>query len=229
MTRSQARRLQSVRRWHRRGALVIALWMVVLALTGSAINRAHDWGLDRVALPALLQSVVYGIDVQGDDPCAGLDPVPDGCGRAFARLATDDGSILLTPHSAVLLGPDGQQIEAVPAGQLGLPRIDAGLGSGRWIFLRGGPRTVAADSGLLTLREPEPAELAALQDADWRPSAASVAPATITWERLLLDLHAARFLGPAARWFTDLMAASILLLVLSGLWLYRLRGRNEGR
>ena len=44
-----------------------------------------------------------------------------------------------------------------------------------------------------------------------------------------LDLHAARFLGPAARWFTDLMAALIVLLVGGGFWLYRLRGISGER
>ena len=154
MTLSQARRLQVARRWHRRGALLVALWLAVLAITGSAINRAHDWGLDRAALPATMQGALYGIDPRTADPCAGLAPAPDACDRAFARLFTNTGSILLTPHSVLLLGPEGQLVEALPAGQLGLSRIDAGLADDEWVYLRGGQRTVAADPALFNNSAP---------------------------------------------------------------------------
>ena len=90
-------------------------------------------------------------------------------------------------------------------------------------------RIVAAAPDLLTLRDPGHAELAGLPDGDWKQPDADAAAGPITWERLLLDLHAARFLGPAARWFTDLMAALIVLLVGGGIWLYRLRGISGER
>lgn len=227
MTRSQARRLQQVRRWHRRSALVVALWLAILAVTGSAINHAHDWGLDRAALPRALQGALYGITPDGTHPCAGLEPAPDACQQAFARLPAGAGSVLLAPHAVLLLGPDGQAIESLPAGQLGLARIEAGLASDQWLYLRGAEQVVATDFELLEWREPAASERAALQGRDWRQANAAAGP--ITWERLLLDLHAARFLGPAARWFTDLMAALIVLLVIGGLWLYRLRGRGGER
>ena len=51
---------------------------------------------------------------------------------------------------------------------------------------------------------------------------------SISWERLLLDLHAARFLGPLARVFNDVAAAVILLLVVSGFWLYFVRRKYNG-
>ena len=226
MTRDQARRLQGARRWHRRLALLVALWLAVLAFTGSAINHAHDWGLDRAALPAALQRALYGVEASAPDPCAGLDPAPEACARAFARLDAGDGSILLTPHAAVLLAPDGQPVESLPAGQLGLARIDAGLAAGGSVYLSGEERVVVADAELLEIRDAAPSEAAGLPGAAWQR--ASAGAASISWERLLLDLHAARFLGPAARWFTDLAAAAILLLAISGAWLYRQRARNPG-
>ena len=176
-----------------------------------------------------MQGALYGIDAQETNPCAGLDPVADACDGVFARFATQTGSVLLAPHRVLLLGPDDQLVEALPAGQLGLTRIDAGLTAGGWIYLRDGQRTVAAPPDLLTLRDPGHAELAGLPDGDWKQPDADAAAGPITWERLLLDLHAARFLGPAARWFTDLMAALIVLLVGGGFWLYRLRGISGER
>jgi len=227
MTRDQASLLQSARRWHRRLALVVAAWLALLALTGSAINRAHDWGLDRATLPGALQRAVYGVEPVGVSACAGLEPAPEACAQAFARLATDAGSLLLAAHGVTLLDAEGRPLESLSAGQLGLPRIDAGLAAGGRVYLQGGERVVAGDPELLELAEPTPAERAALDPADWRRD--DGATFGITWERLLLDLHAARFLGPLAQAFTDLMAATIVLLVLSGAWLSRIRNRNGGR
>jgi hypothetical protein len=51
----------------------------------------------------------------------------------------------------------------------------------------------------------------------------------VSWERFLLDLHAARFLGPLAVWFNDLAAVLILVLAMSGAWLGRLKRRASGR
>lgn len=219
--------LQSARRWHRRLALVAAAWLALLALSGSAINRAHDWGLDRAALPAALQRAVYGVEPAGAAACAGLDPAPDACAQAFARLVTETGSLLLAAHGVTLLDGQGRPLETISAGQLGLPRIEAGLAAGGRVYLRGGDRVVAGDGELLELAEPTPAERAAWTESGWRRD--DGASAGITWERLLLDLHAARFLGPLAKAFTDLMAATIVLLVVSGAWLSRIRNRNGGR
>jgi hypothetical protein len=227
MTLDQARRLRLLKRWHRRVAVIVALWLAALAMSGSAINRAHDWGLDRAALPGALQRALYGIEAAGEEPCAGLDPAPAACAQAFARLDGAAGSILLTPHSAIVLDPDGRLVEALPAGQLGLARIDAGLAAGERFYLRGDGRVVAGDAGLLELYEPDAAEQATLEGRAWRQRGA--VPSEITWERLLLDVHAARFLGPVAPWFTDAMAAAILLLVFSGAWLSRVRNRNGER
>ncbi len=66
---------------------------------------------------------------------------------------------------------------------------------------------------------------ATLAAADWQER--GVSTAIITWERLLLDLHAARFLGPAAKFVNDLLAALILLLALSGGWLYRSKRKGD--
>jgi hypothetical protein len=51
--------------------------------------------------------------------------------------------------------------------------------------------------------------------------------ADLSWERLLLDLHAARFLGPAAWLANDLLAGLILVLGLTGGWLYLVKRRRK--
>ena len=133
MTIDQARRLKGLALWHRRVALVVCAWLLVLAGSGLLINHAHDWGLDRSGLAGPLQRVLYGIEPDDEDSCQGA----------------------LTPEA-----------------------------------------DCSGDS--------------------------------ISWERFLLDLHAARFFGPLASVITDLMGGLVLLLALSGLWLWWLK-RPQGR
>lgn len=128
MTIDRARKLKGLALWHRRVALVVCVWLLVLAGSGLLINHSHDWGLDRSSLAVPLQRLLYGIEPDGEDSC----------------------------HGAVALESD-----------------------------------CAGDS--------------------------------ISWERFLLDLHAARFLGGLASILTDLMGGLILLLALSGLWLWWLK------
>jgi hypothetical protein len=226
MTIDQARRRKAVARWHRRFALFIALWLIFLAATGVLINHSHELGLDRKPLAGGLQRALYGAGNQESDPCgANVDPEVD-CREVFARLQTPGGSLLLQPDSLYLLDSDGQLVEKLTASYLGLGSLQAGLRDHSQIYLRDENSTVRVDTDLMEAVILEPAESEALSSRDWQIN--DSVTSSITWERLLLDLHAARFLGSFATVFTDLMAALILVLALSGMWLYRLKNRTNG-
>ena len=213
MTIDQARRLQLVARWHRRIALVVMAWLVFLALTGFAVNHANGWGLDRARLAAPLQSLVYGIDTDAPAYCGKFPQAGEECARVFAGLELPFGHLLVADTSLLLLDDAGGLVERLPAAITGLNGIDAAMAVDGAVFLRGGGRVVRADSDLVEFA-PLASDGALPPGGAWqlRPDSAG----GITWERFLLDLHAARFLGPLATWFNDLMAAS-------GAWLHRLK------
>lgn len=225
MTINQARRLQWMARWHRRIAVAVMLWLAWLAATGIFVNHAHDWGLDRKPLPAVLQHWVYGIEAGPGVACDGLDAPPGQCNRSFARLETPAGAALLTAHDIFLFDDSGALIEQLPVSQAGLSRLDAGKVAEGRVLLRGPEGTVAADRDWLEFTlahdsgpDSAPAWLTRQQGSE-----------SVTWERLVLDLHAARFLGSLAKGFTDLMAALILVLAVSGGWLYRVKKNTNGQ
>lgn len=225
MTLDQAARRRAFARWHRRVAFVVAAWLALLAATGLAINHAHGWGLDRAPLPGTLQRWVYGIDSGAQDVCAGTAVAARDCAGVFARLDLPSGSLLLSRSGLLLLDDAGQLVEKLAAGQLGLESLRAGLREGASVYLRDGRRTVRADAGMADWQTLAAEESDALNARPWHTADDAAEP--ISWERLLLDLHAARFLGPLASAFTDLMAGLILLLALSGLWLWRVK-RQKG-
>ncbi len=226
MTIDQASRRKAMARWHRRLALFIAVWLVVLAVSGMLINHAHDLGLDRTPLPGPLQGVVYGIESSGDDFCGALGSEGVDCAGVFASLRLPKGSLLLSRESLFLVNDSGQLIEKMITSQLGLGSLRAGFSDGSRVYLRDGQNTVLTDADLMDAVVLDARAAQALDGRDWRVQGQAMD--SISWERLLLDLHAARFLGSFATWFNDLMAGLILVLALSGVWLFRLKRNGCG-
>ena len=226
MTINQARFLKAVAKWHRHLAAIISIWLVILALSGILINHAHDWGLDHKPLSATLQHLVYGIESNGEDYCKNLTASEVACGAVFARLSLPVGALLLDENSLFLLDEAGQLVEKLAASQLGLRGLSAGLRIGTQIYLQDSEKTVVTDTELLNHTSVTAEAVAALNGSNWQVRSESAQ--SITWERLLLDLHAMRFLGPLAKVINDLMAVLILILALSGLWLYRLKVKANG-
>lgn len=221
MTVNEARRLRTVSRWHRRIAVVVMAWLAFLALTGLLINHANDWALDRIPLAAPLQSLVYGIEADSKDYCSDFPQAGEECDRVFAAADMPFGHLLVADSSLFLLDGEGGLVERLPAVLTGLASIDAARVDGDAVYLRGGGQVVRAGADLVEFLPVEGAG-----EAGWKSRAES--SSGLTWERFLLDLHAARFLGPFGPWFTDLMAALILLLAASGFWLHRLRRNGNG-
>lgn len=226
MTLGQAQRLQFITRWHRRLAILVMAWLTVLAISGIVINHAHDWGLDRRALPGPLQYWLYGIEGSGRGYCTSYPDTGGECNGIFARLALRSGSLLLGENSLFLLDEDGGLVEKLPLGSAGLTRLEAGFSDDSHVYLRGPGKVVRTDPDLLRFQAVSEPESEMLQQVAWQEQ--KQRPEPISWERFLLDLHAARFLGPLAKTFNDLSAGLILLLVASGTWLYWRRRKVNG-
>jgi hypothetical protein len=202
----------------------VGLWLVVLALSGTLINHANDWGLDRGPLPASLQQLVYGVE-SGEDLCSVVADLGPDCRDLFGRLALPAGELLLGFSRLVLLDGHGRVVESLSAAQFGLNGLEGGLRQGSRVYLRDARQIVRTDPELLDWEVIGADAAATLAGGDWQERGTGAA--SLTWERLLLDLHAARFLGPGAKYFNDLLAALILVLALSGGWLFRSKRRRE--
>lgn len=226
MTVDQAKRRRWLARWHRRLALFVFLWLGILAASGITINHAHDWGLDRSPLPGLLQAWVYGVENDGENYCQSVPALGTDCAAVFAKLVLSEGSLFLAEHSLFLMDPDDQLVEKLPIAQLGLVALQAAYRAQDSIYLRGPELTVLTDADLLTSRRLSPSEASQLPEQDWIVRKPSADP--ISWERLFLDLHAARFLGPFAKGFNDVIGGLILLLVITGFWLHRQKPKGNG-
>ncbi len=220
----RARRKLLIARWHRRIALAVCVWLVLLAISGVIINHAHDWGLDQRGVPPALQRAVYGVLVTDNEACLHEAVIGSGCTTVFAQLPVPDGTILLNSDTVFLLDGEGQLVESLSAGVLDLDSFEAAARWGDHVLLRDSSTILQADTGMLRWETLDKTDIEQPKGVSWQTRRST--HTGISWERVLLDLHAARFLGPFGQAFTDLMGALLLLLALSGIWLWWVRRKN---
>ncbi|QSX30542.1 PepSY domain-containing protein [Shewanella cyperi] len=225
-----------LRPWHRRLGLVGALFLVLLALTGVAINHADDWHLpqSRVTLNWLLDW--YGIqppnqvllfetapDVLGATDnllWLGEHQILEAKGLLLAAARTEGFILAIDSDNLYLL--DGQgQLQEVQDTSTGLPKTLANLAvmGPDEIWLQAADGMYQSDSQLIEwtrampFKAPEWIQPVAQADTALQLQARS---ASLNWERVLLDLHSGRLFGPWAKWLWDFLAFVFVLISVSG-------------
>lgn len=236
-----------VRRLHRWFGLASCLFLLLIALSGVALNHA-----DRMALsqrPAALPFVValYGIDAPAIETAyaargsvvalAGGFVTVDGNIVAESRglvgaVAVRDGLLTVTDDELLLFTPDGMLVERVSSP---LPAGVQRLGSdGDTAVIDAGERRFRVDTAMMTLqpvtawsRDPDWAQSVLVSDEQARRIGAAVLGRTLNWSRVLNDVHSGRLLPGAGPVIVDLAALCLVYLAVSGLYLGLRRNRAE--
>jgi hypothetical protein len=241
-TKPRARLLRSLYIWHRYIGLTTALFVVILSVTGLALNHTEALQLDarHVQSDALLDwygihapdTVVsyragsHAISQLGTHIYRDLQPVPTAEGTLAGALeyaglivAGLDGGLLLFNSKGVLI----EQLGAAAGVPTGIQAIGTDS-SGKLVIKTalGDYRTdenfvewmTATDSDVVwAAATPPELDLARALRKAWRGTGLSL-------ERVLLDLHSGRILGEAGVWLVDAAALLFLLLAGSGAWLW---------
>lgn len=244
---SPARRLRrrnTLTIWHRRLGLTAALFVLLLATTGLALNHTDGLRLDERYVGAGWLLRWYGIEAPdqavsfqagestitrlGERLYLGALPVEDHADRLIGAVSSDGFVIVALDGALLMLTTAGDRIErlgredGIPAGvqAVGL------AGDGR-IVLDAGDGVYRADAQLLAwerLHEestglrwsapaaPDPALLSDLQE-DYLAN-------ILTLERVILDLHSGRIFGRHGPWLMDGAAILLLVLAVTGVWLW---------
>ncbi len=233
--------------WHRwLGGLTVVL-VLLLSVTGIALNHAPALQLDRIYVdwPWLLRA--YGVETPAitasytsgqrrasllndrlyfeDKPVA--EPV-----TALAGLVAQDGIfVAAASDSVLLLTAAGERIDFMDLSeQLDGPILAIGLVAGRAV-LRTPGETWLADAALTRF---ERAAIDNTSEVRWaQPSVVDETLAAalkqdaigrgLTLERVLIDLHSGRIAGPIGVWLMDIAALGLIFLSVSGLVLWRRR------
>ena len=209
-----------LRHLHRLFGLTAAIGLLWLSLSGLVLVYGDTFELARRPLPGSLARF-YGDETAGVRLSAGkhvlafdgrwqFDGRPLGIALHAPRLFLQGPAGLyyaVADDGLALLMDDGTLVESLPAASFGVTRLArAGANSGK---------VCAGDASLRCTTD----------GAEWRPDAANLPPLAPvaaagdlpSVERLILDLHAGRFLGPFKTAIWTLFSVALLFLAWSGL------------
>jgi hypothetical protein len=229
--------IRQLRRWHRWLGISVVLWLLLLTITGELINHAEAFDLSHTQWSTSWLTNWYG--VHAETPNEGfLADTHWLAGNGETWLL--DGKKLAVkgeqPLGLVRVGGmlaaaskrrirfytvDGQLVDEVEAASLPLPEV-------RRIGISADFVVVAADRALRSRdgTDWQPA----VREAVWsaprpipealRSAWAAQFRATISAERVLIDVHSGRILGRRGPWLLDAVSVVLLALALTGGWLF---------
>jgi hypothetical protein len=233
--------------WHRRLGALLALIVIILCLSGIALNHTDQLHLDRLHVRSSLILGWYDIAAPGEASTINLgqDRITlladhlygNGIliGAPYSELvgAVSDGDLIAVAAEAsiLLLTPGFELVESMGPAQ-GVPAGIQALGSdGTHLYARTPDGLWQADQELLAWTRANPDSLVKWSEVG-KVSADSVDEVRqdylgriLTWERVVLDLHSGRLLGVAGPWLADIVALMLLGLAASGLWMWSRRLR----
>ena len=238
---------RGLRKLHRWTGLAAAVFLLLLAATGIALNHAESLGLDRryLAAPWLLDR--YNIDAAAIDVsfAAGGRRITQAAGRLFldeleidaagvdrivGAVGLDDEIAVAGTAEVLFLSGGGEIVDRAAVG-LYLPgpvQAVAAATAGLWLMSAGDAYFYEVQNGKLADqpdRAARPAWVApAALPAGLRAEIERAYRGTgISVERLLLDLHSGRLFGFSGTLVTDLAALAIGVLAVSGIliWIRR--------
>lgn len=244
-TRSRAKLLRSLYLWHRYLGLAAALFVILLAITGLALNHTEALDMDATHVQSDLLLDWYGIHAPEEFASfaagnivfsevnqhiyQGTERLVELRAPLIGAVSTRDTVILASLDQLTILNADGEVIEhlgsaaGVPAGMTAIGTSGDGT-----IVIKAAHGYYLTDDSFLEWNETDTAEAAWSGQTPTPPGLEAALRQAyrgtgLTLERIILDLHSGRILGNAGVLLVDAAAILFLLLACSGVWLWSRR------
>lgn len=230
--------LRFLRHWHARIGVLAALFFLLLAITGIALNHTqqlrlaerqvgavwlmHWYGL-RPAIPESGYALGRGYFVS-DGARWLLDGklLPEGTGEVVGAVESGGLHWIATPVALYLYQADGRLLDQLDGAALPLDRLSRIGVAGGMLVIEGVTGAYASADGLewqpfhgdarWAVPQPLPDTLRSGLQRSFAPH--------LPLERVLLDLHSGRIFGRYGPLVMDLAALILVSLALSGTWIY---------
>lgn len=233
----------ALKRWHRRIGVVAALFVILIAFTGFALNHAAALQLDRLVIRSPAVLAWYGVELPetmagfrvgdrwisrvGERVFLDGQPLAECRGELVGAVALGEERAAVCARELLLFDADGLLLDRIDATyRLPVPVAAAGLAQGQLVLrARGRVFTVALEAPEFRPRADGSGVLWSSPEALPEGLVAALAPFAagddITLERLVQDLHSGRLFGIRGVWLMDAVAVALVLLALSGLMAWR--------
>ena len=242
----QARAKRQLRLWlhkiHRQAGILSALIVCLVTFTGIFLNHISELELDQAypqghlvllpyqavidSNPASLSTVIkwqtLAVSVKNHRIFVDGELRAAGCQTLLEAAATDHELLLMCEQQWVLLAADGKLLDLYEPSFFDIPPVFDLVADNAGFYLINSASdevtSLALDFDLFAVDEvPVPEFLMpALQSTQMQTKVNSA----ITWERVLLDLHSGRWFGAWGVWVFDIAAVLLLILALSGTWIW---------
>lgn len=223
-------------KFHRYSGLLVALIVIILAVTGLLLNHTDELKLDKrfISSPTLLSW--YGI--KAPDSAISYQTSEHKISQLENQIYFDQQFIL--KHSSSLLGAvendsfivlafedtlmlltkKGELMEIIPK-QVNL----IGISSNNTIYIKQGENILFSNDDLLTWNInqgglPSWSEISTQSDLTLQAINHNYLANIIPYERILLDIHSGRFFGPYGVLLIDIAGVLTLLLAITGCWIW---------
>lgn len=233
-------------KFHRYSGLAVALIAIFLALTGIALNHTEDLQLDSRYVQSNWLLDWYGI--AGNDDISAFkvgehwlsqadeqvffdqQPVFNSDRPLLGAVAASDFIVVAHDQALTLLTLAGERIETVEV-QYQVSAL--GLAGNNDIIIAGEQNHYRSADALLSWQISNDnavnwAKPGRLPESLAEPIKNHARRATLPYERVMLDLHSGRLFGKAGVFIVDLAGILLILLSVSGSWMW-LRHKVKSR
>jgi len=247
--RKQRLKLSSFYVWHRYMGVSAAVFVLIVAVTGLFLNHTEDFQLDSnhiksdwlldwygIRAPDSMQTFPAGdrhLTLMGEHLYLDRKEIEGNYRQLVGAVHSNDTFIVAISHNILLLTPRAEIIEQLQEKD-GVPASlkQIGIDANGAVIVRTGHGYYQPDTDFIhwkrrnedsirvrwatpSLLEPR------LKNALQRHYRGEVLPV----ERVVLDLHSGRFFGRLGPWLFDAAAVLLVLLSLSGSWIWLKRRR----
>lgn len=237
------------RKAHRLLGILLIAPLLLVCLTGMALNHGIDLNLSDRKISADWIRSHYGMLLEGEPLAYGLEGVSYAAlwdGKIFYRssiiadssqlvgaVPLRDGTAVVTASAVHYFGLDGELMETMgPPTLPSPPIIRAGRNLNLELILETTTGIFVSDKELIEFT-PATTE----KDIVWSVPVTSTKQNIATWktafsgdgvplDRIILDIHSGRFFGSIGKWIYDVLAIGVLILSFTGAILY-LRTRRR--
>ncbi len=237
---------RKLRALHRTMGAIIAIFVLLLAITGVMLNHTSDleldqryltweWLLDHYGVADVKPDVVYLLDQHaisqfGSQVFIDAVPVINSQSPILGGIVIDNLMVLATESELILFSHEGEFIERMSAAA-GIPPLIQNIG-----LFHGEPVLQTRNGMWRSDFMLDQWESISLQGIGW--SVPQAMPDNVKFalmeyfhgkgisvERLVLDIHNGHILKKIGPWLVDLVGLLLIFISLSGLWMW---GRRKG-